>query len=137
MKRSFSVFEQAILFLSFRDDVNSFLFRKSLLSAYFSYSFLVNLSHPPTHTQVLQGLRAGVSDLKALQGRAQVEEGQSIGESVGVHDMSKMKERGKNGKVNITTSVVWEIEGVFTPASQHQQHHHQLRQQLSTARVSS
>ncbi|EDS32557.1 conserved hypothetical protein [Culex quinquefasciatus] len=28
--------------------------------------------------QVLQGLRAGVSDLKALQGRAQVEEGQSI-----------------------------------------------------------
>ncbi|XP_055634657.1 anoctamin-8 isoform X3 [Toxorhynchites rutilus septentrionalis] len=28
--------------------------------------------------QVLQGLRAGVSDLKALQGRSQVEEGQSI-----------------------------------------------------------
>ncbi|XP_055601071.1 anoctamin-8-like isoform X3 [Uranotaenia lowii] len=28
--------------------------------------------------QVLQGLRAGVADLKALQGRAQVEEGQSI-----------------------------------------------------------
>ncbi|XP_058818940.1 anoctamin-8 isoform X3 [Topomyia yanbarensis] len=28
--------------------------------------------------QVLQGLRAGVTDLKALQGRAQVEEGQSI-----------------------------------------------------------
>uniref|UniRef100_A0A182P7Z2 Anoctamin n=1 Tax=Anopheles epiroticus TaxID=199890 RepID=A0A182P7Z2_9DIPT len=28
--------------------------------------------------QVLQGLRAGTSDLKALQGRAQVEEGQSI-----------------------------------------------------------
>ncbi|XP_021695269.1 anoctamin-8 [Aedes aegypti] len=28
--------------------------------------------------QVLQGLRAGASDLKALQGRAQVEEGQSI-----------------------------------------------------------
>lgn len=29
--------------------------------------------------QVLQGLRAGTLDLKALQGRAQVEEGQSIG----------------------------------------------------------
>uniref|UniRef100_A0A182T3J6 Uncharacterized protein n=2 Tax=Neocellia TaxID=44535 RepID=A0A182T3J6_9DIPT len=28
--------------------------------------------------QVLQGLRAGTSDLKALHGRAQVEEGQSI-----------------------------------------------------------
>lgn len=29
--------------------------------------------------QVLQGLRAGQSDLEALQGRAAVEEGQSIG----------------------------------------------------------
>lgn len=29
--------------------------------------------------QVLQGLRAGQSDLEALQGRANVEEGQSIG----------------------------------------------------------
>ena len=35
----------------------------------------------PSHVnQVLQGLRAGASDLKALQGKAQVEEGQSIGE---------------------------------------------------------
>lgn len=29
--------------------------------------------------QVLQGLRAGKSDLEALQGKAAVEEGQSIG----------------------------------------------------------
>lgn len=32
--------------------------------------------------QVLQGLRAGTNDLESLQGRASVEEGQSIGKTI-------------------------------------------------------
>lgn len=35
--------------------------------------------------QVLQGLRAGQSDLEALQGKANVEEGQSIGKTCKFH----------------------------------------------------
>lgn len=35
--------------------------------------------------QVLQGLRAGPSDLEALQGKANVEEGQSIGKNRQFH----------------------------------------------------